>query len=530
MQKQSLVSDQIFELHDSVLAITKAYVKSLASSEKKLKEHIDVLDSMIQSVGAGLVVVSPDLEVILINQSALQLMGLKAADNFSGTLDEFYADGYQQYLADGVTPLKKGEELVVQAMKRRETMEAELLLRGPSLPEEGIWLRASAAPIINEDGELLGSVGVYHDITELKSAYMRVSELYNTAPCGYQSLDADGTILEINNTLLKLIGYKRDEVLQNLKFDSLLSLKSQEIFAQNLPRLARLETVSNIQLELHSSAGDTYMVLWSAKPIKSREGNFLYSSCTVYDITQTKTMESQRDALAAIITHDIKNHLIAGGQVLQMLFLDTPERVSEEDRSLVTSMLVANDQYLNLSSDLLHLYRTGHGHFELSFEQLNLRAIIKEVVELNSASASLMNVALLVEADQSAVDTVYADGPTISRVFHNLVHNALRFSPPGGQVRICIRKQHNQVLVDVIDEGPGMTPDVVDSLFQPFWTTKIEPSQYTSTRLGLYLCRSILEMHHGFITAQSKVGFGSTFSVGLPATSESMAEASPTNS
>jgi signal transduction histidine kinase len=75
-----------------------------------------------------------------------------------------------------------------------------------------------------------------------------------------------------------------------------------------------------------------------------------------------------------------------------------------------------------------------------------------------------------------------------------------------------------------------MTPDVVDSLFQPFWTTKIEPSQYTSTRLGLYLCRSILEMHHGFITAQSKVGFGSTFSVGLPATSESMAEASPTNS
>ncbi|MEG5055553.1 MULTISPECIES: PAS domain S-box protein [unclassified Microcoleus] len=119
----------------------------------------------------------------------------------------------------------------------------------------------------------------------------QVEDLYNKAPCGYHSLDAAGTIIMINDTELKWLGYSRDEIVHKKKFVDLITVESKNIFYQNFPLFKKQGYIDNLEFQILNKNGEPLWINLNATAIYDEAGNFMMSRSSVFDITDRKRTE-----------------------------------------------------------------------------------------------------------------------------------------------------------------------------------------------------------------------------------------------
>jgi PAS domain S-box-containing protein len=130
---------------------------------------------------------------------------------------------------------------------------------------------------------------------ELQASFNRIGDLYNRAPCGYHSLDASGTVIEMNDTALGWLGYSRAEVVGRMMFTDLLTPASVALFRERYPRFIRTGRTVNADYEWRCKDGSVLPVLLNASAIYGPDGSYLASRATVFDITDRKRAEAERD-------------------------------------------------------------------------------------------------------------------------------------------------------------------------------------------------------------------------------------------
>lgn len=152
----------------------------------------------------------------------------------------------------------------------------------------------------DEAGQPLRSIGTTQDITsqelarqELRRSAERIEDLYNNAPCGYQSLDVNGVFIKINNTELKWLGRTRDEVVGKMNFRDFLTPASQEAFLVNYPKFKSKGFIHDVEYELVRKDGTHFPVLLNATALFDDEGKFVMSRATMFDITARKQAENK---------------------------------------------------------------------------------------------------------------------------------------------------------------------------------------------------------------------------------------------
>ena len=143
---------------------------------------------------------------------------------------------------------------------------------------------------------------INNDITVRKQAEIalqkysfEIEDLYNNAPCGYHSLDANGILIRINDTELKWLGYPREEILYKKKFTELLTTESREIFYHKFPLFKQQGWIENLEFEMLNKDGTTLWVSLNATAIRDETGNFVMSRSSLFDITDRKRAESDRN-------------------------------------------------------------------------------------------------------------------------------------------------------------------------------------------------------------------------------------------
>ena len=129
---------------------------------------------------------------------------------------------------------------------------------------------------------------------KLRESAGEIRDLYENAPCGYHSLDAEGRFIHINDTELGWLGYTRDEVIGKMRLPDVLKPDGARIFERDFPRLKE-NWAHNRELELVRKNGTSFPVLLNANAIRDQSGNFLSSRATVFDITDRKSAEQERD-------------------------------------------------------------------------------------------------------------------------------------------------------------------------------------------------------------------------------------------
>jgi len=166
--------------------------------------------------------------------------------------------------------------------------------------------------------------------------------------------------------------------------------------------------------------------------------------------------------------------------------------------------------------DLQDLSAADAGELRLHSQPVDVPDLLAQVASGHKASADRTAVLLVVRADAGL--TLTADPIRLRQAVGNLVSNAIRHTPPGGQITLGARPDGPQVVIDVIDTGAGLAADQVPLVFERFWRAEKSRNRQTGgSGLGLSIVRKLAEAHGGTASVTSTLGEGSTFTLRLPA-------------
>jgi len=182
---------------------------------------------------------------------------------------------------------------------------------------------------------------------------------------------------------------------------------------------------------------------------------------------------------------------------------------------------------LQLINRLMDFRKLEHKKYMLESAEGNLIKFLKEIFLSFSEFAKGNNYEYKFVTDEEEV-LVYYDRPKLEQVFYNLISNAFKYTPEGGEITIRVRNYNNQAVIDVIDSGPGIPAKYEDKVFERFFEipdyVKGDTSQNTGTGIGLSIAKSIVDLHKGEISVLSNSKTGSTFRVALKLGKEHISE------
>jgi len=240
-------------------------------------------------------------------------------------------------------------------------------------------------------------------------------------------------------------------------------------------------------------------------------------------VTEWSFLSKQRDSFLAVIAHDLKNPLVGAGRMHELFLKGQFGELSGQQKEAIEALRKANDSSLKIIENLLGLMSFENGSAVMLFRELDVKPIIAKCLQELQPTADVNQVKLINEAANSSVPTISADSLAISHLVNNLVHNALKFTPAGGTVRISVSTNGDTVKIVVSDDGPGIPVEEQSLLFQSFEMGNRGKKVQGGTGLGLYLCRQIVEAHKGSIGCNSKEGNGASFIVEMPVASSTTA-------
>jgi len=229
---------------------------------------------------------------------------------------------------------------------------------------------------------------------------------------------------------------------------------------------------------------------------------------------QLREADRLKDEFVALISHDLRTPLTSIMGYLELVLDDN--NLTEEQRGFLNVADRNADRLLRLVNDLLFVARFEAGELELRSAELDLAAVARQSVEESGPLAAAGGVELTCEA--GAVSSVHADKGRMFQLVENLVSNAIKFTPAGGDVRVSVTPVNGVVRLEVADTGIGIAPEEQQRLFERFFrASTASEHQIPGTGLGLYITRAIVEAHGGSIGVRSDPGQGTSFCVELPA-------------
>jgi len=237
----------------------------------------------------------------------------------------------------------------------------------------------------------------------------------------------------------------------------------------------------------------------------------------VRDITFQKENERLRDDFIATLTHDLRTPLLASINALDFTLNGELGKIQDELKELLSVMKKSSEDMLGLVNALLEVYRYESGKLFLCKTQFSIEELIKDCAERLSPLLKEDNLRFEFEGfseSENAVPPVNADKNEIRRVILNLVGNAIKHSKKDGVIKIGVAYEvengKGDVRVDITDFGEGLSEDDISKLFKRF-SQGTSKKRSTSTGLGLYLSRQIIEAHNGQIFAKGQIDKGCTF-------------------
>jgi|GEM_PF-954407 len=438
-------------------------------------------------------------------------------------------------------------------MERRHDRAADVYERRFRRKDGGeLWTIVSAAPVLDDQNRFQGSFAMFTDITQRKetekeleeerqSLERRVTErtaelarinaeladLYNSAPCGYHSLDADGLIVRINDTELEWLGYSREEVVDKLKITDLFTPASMEEFRKSYPVFQRQGYINDLEFDLVRKDGTILPVLVSATAIRDDAGRFVMSRSTVIDYTNQKKAAAElrqanieltrasrlKEEFLSTMSHEIRTPLNAI-VMLNRLLSDTSLTLKQQQ--LARKMDLSSRNLLGLISDILDFSKIEAGRIDLESIPFSLDDVLDNLSSLASTKAQEKDLEMLFLVEDDVPYQLVGDPVRLGQVLHNLIGNAVKFTNSGEIVVSvsCMKGEDSRVelIFHVHDTGIGMSREELERIFRPFTQADASTTRrFGGTGLGLAISKSLVDLMGGTLKATSEPGAGSTF-------------------
>jgi len=345
---------------------------------------------------------------------------------------------------------------------------------------------------------------------KLADSEVRHRKLFETAEDGIMVIDAENwRITDTNSFLERMSGYSK-----------------QEVFGRDLWQLGLFKDTETVRMAF-ADAQNGGSPCCKELMLETRNGraipvDFVGNSfsidgrkliqCNIRDVSERKKAEKTKDEFIGMVSHELKTPLTI---MIGDLYTLANERLPKKDRQqLLQDALISSESLAGIVENLLELSRYQANRTVLHQQTVDIGQIARDVKgKLQNRSAMhRLTVDLM-----PGLPLVFADPVRVERILYNLVENAIKYSPDGGEVKTSIRRENENLVVGVSDQGTGISPLDQPRLFQSFEQLGItNRSAMQGVGLGLKVCRTLVEAHNGRIWVESEPGKGSTFFFTLP--------------
>ncbi|OGN96761.1 MAG: hypothetical protein A2Z77_04050 [Chloroflexi bacterium RBG_13_51_36] len=231
------------------------------------------------------------------------------------------------------------------------------------------------------------------------------------------------------------------------------------------------------------------------------------------DLTELRNLQTTRRELIGNISHEFRTPL-AGIKAMVETLADGAIDDKNAARDFLTRIDSEVDRLAQLVAELIELSRIETGKAELKKEPANLNQLVGEVIAQLSPQVERQNLSISQDC-AAGLPSVPADKDRVRQVIANLVHNAIKFTRPGGKITITTKTLEESVVVDIADTGLGIPREDLARVFERFYKgDKARAGE--GTGMGLAIAKHVVEAHGGSIWVRSEEGKGSTFSFSLP--------------
>ena len=342
----------------------------------------------------------------------------------------------------------------------------------------------------------------------------RLEAIVDQMPVGVVITDSEGNILQTNKQFITILGrdaIKGTKIGQDT-VDSITDFYHKKIPASQWPLAQALATGKSMTKKEYTLAKDndnnTYLQV-SASVIRNKVGKTIAAVSVVSDITQLKEIDKRKDEFINMASHELKTPLTS-----LRLYIDSllKNRGSDQVKTL-KSIKLQTEKLQQLIADLLDVSRIQTGKMIFSMDKFDINDLIKETIKDMQKTTTKHNI----KFKNKGSLIVKADRLRINQVLTNLITNAIKFAPLGGNINILTKKTSGKITIAVQDQGIGITKDQLQKIFERLYqVSDAQEKTYPGLGMGLYISKEIIKRHNGKIWVESKIGKGSTFYFTLP--------------
>ncbi|HTN38689.1 MAG TPA: PAS domain S-box protein [Arachidicoccus sp.] len=380
-----------------------------------------------------------------------------------------------------------------------------------------IPISLTASPVKDKRGQIMGISKIARNISYKKISEERqaiLAAIVENSDDAIISKTVDGLITSWNRGAEKIFGYKEQEVIgQNIS----IIIPSDRIDEETviLKNIRSGVTVDHFQTVRLRKGGMPLDISLSVSPIKDSAGRIIGASKIARDITFEKLAQSilkernkRKDEFIAMASHELKTPLTSMSGYLQLLEIKVPD----EDKVFVKRIIRQQERLNNLFNDLFDISKIQAGKLKFSFENFDMTQLILEVID----SFRNANPDFRFQVDLQENLLIEGDSIRLEQVITNLLANAVKYSPNGGNVEVRATIHAEELIFSIRDQGLGIASEHLREIFNQYYRAEQIDTKIAGLGLGLYISKEIIERHGGRIWAESSLGEGSKFTVILP--------------
>lgn len=515
--------------HGLILVLARDITDREVGAEK-LRVSEELYRSVATTISDGLIIVDLAGRVVAVNPAANRILGIDAQKQFAGSHDSKL--GIELLQNDLQSPLPLSEWPLHQTIKYglKITDRAHALRR---FDGEIVWVRVSSNLLrIGDEGEPFAAMATFRDITQEQRAMAALEEsearwkfALDGAGDGVWDWDPRSGDMFFSGRWKAMLGYGEDEIHGGVEE------LARRIHLEDRPRIESAlqdyldggDGVFQAEFRLAHKDGHYIWILARGKVVsRDEQGHAIRVVGTHSDITPIKRAEQalrEKHAAEAAslaksqflsrMSHEIRTPLNAVNGFAQLLKLQQEQSgiTDTTQKGYVEHILRAGKHLMGVVNDVLDLQQVEAGVMVLKPEPLLVHEEIRECLAMLEPLAQSRHITLHLDAaDQSMV---LADRQRLRQVLMNVGSNAIKYNYNGGQVHYTLEASHPDfVSVTISDSGPGMSPQQLSRLFQPFERLGRETSNIEGTGLGLIITRSLIEAMGGRMEIRSQPGAG----------------------
>jgi signal transduction histidine kinase len=319
-------------------------------------------------------------------------------------------------------------------------------------------------------------------------------------------------------------------VLHNPASIHLLKLPSLNLLGNPLPESSELKLLSEaisqvlthgegpsvISQEFSLGQDDPVYLRAHTAAVQGDSEEMLGSVTVLQDISYLKALDQMKSEFVAMVSHELRAPLSAVQQQISVILEGLAGEITPKQSELLNRSKERVNGLLELIRNLLDISKIEAGIQFQQKEPLQLLSFIQKTIELLTPQAETKKQTLLLEAD-SSLPWINADPQAMEEILTNLIHNAIKYTPEGGVIQVLLKPEADYLLLQVKDNGIGISPQDLPRIFDRFYRVKNEKTrQIVGTGLGLPIVKRLVEAHLGYVQVESHPDRGTCFKVLIP--------------